>query len=102
MRIDFDHGPQNVSEGSRTSPQNSSAESSTALGSVIGMGEDQAQLSGAHVQVAALATQASQLPEVREARVQALREAVADGRYNTSADEVAGALMAHMIVGSAA
>jgi flagellar biosynthesis anti-sigma factor FlgM len=102
MRIDFNYGPQNVSEGSLTTQPSPAAESSASLSGAMGMIEDQAQLSGAHVQVAALAAQASQLPEVREERVQALREAVTAGRYNTSADEVAGALMTHMIAGSAA
>jgi flagellar biosynthesis anti-sigma factor FlgM len=103
MRIDFNHGPQNVSEGSQTSPQSQETGNRAALSGTIGtIGEDQAQLSGAQVQVAALAAQASQLPEVRETRVQALREAVIAGRYNTAPDEIAGALMIHMIAGAAA
>ena len=100
MRIDLNQGSQNVSEDSRTAPQNPGAESSAALSGALG--EDQAQLSGAHIQVVALATQASQLPEVREERVQALREAVEARRYSTSPDEVAGALMAHMTADVAA
>jgi flagellar biosynthesis anti-sigma factor FlgM len=100
MRIDFNHGPQNVSEGSKTSPQSQETGNRAALSGTIG--EDQAQLSGAQVQVAALAAHASQLPEVRETRVQALREAVIAGRYNTAPDEIAGALMIHMIAGAAA
>jgi flagellar biosynthesis anti-sigma factor FlgM len=103
MRIDLNHGLQNVTEGNHPTAQSIGAESSSALSSgALGIGEDQAQLSGAHVQVAALAAQASQLPEVREERVQALREAVVAGRYSTPPEEVAGALMTHMIAASAA
>lgn len=102
MRIDSNHGPQPPE--SNRSPQNSpaagSASASNALGSLIG--EDQTQLSGVHVQVEALAAQASQLPEVREERVHALRQAVQSGQYQPVSEQVAGALLAHMIAASAA
>jgi flagellar biosynthesis anti-sigma factor FlgM len=51
--------------------------------------------------VEALAAQASQLPEVRQERVQALREAVQSGRYDVNPEQVAGALLAHMTAGPA-
>jgi len=101
MRIDLNHGPQPLLENSRTSPQNTAAAASSASSNALS-GEDQAQLSGAHVQVQALAAQASQLPEVREERVQALRQAIQSGHYQPSPKEVAGAMFAHMIAGPAA
>ena len=59
---------------------------------------DQAQLSGAHIQVQALAAQASQLPEVREAKVSALRDAVQSGRYRPDPANTAKGLMSEMFL----
>ena len=59
---------------------------------------DQAQLSGAHIQVQALAAQASQLPEVREAKISALREAVQSGQYWPDAGKIAQGLMSEMFL----
>ena len=99
MRIDTSHGPQPSAESERSSPQGSAAGAGVSAGSAPGgiLGEDQAQLSGAHTQVAALAAQASQLPEVRQERVQSLRQAVESGNYYASPDEVAGAIVTHLI-----
>lgn len=99
MRIDSNHGAQPAVESSR-STQTSAAAGNSSAGSVLG--EDQAQLSGAHVQVEALAAQAGQLPEVREERVHALRQAIQGGQYQPGAEAVAGAMLAHMTAGSAA
>jgi len=98
MRIDLNHEPQQVSETNLTNAQNVSTRSSAGNG----LGDDQAQLSGAHAQVEALAAQASQLPEVRQERVQALRQAVQGGQYHASPEQVAGAMFAHLLAGSAA
>ncbi|HXY78130.1 MAG TPA: flagellar biosynthesis anti-sigma factor FlgM [Candidatus Acidoferrales bacterium] len=94
MRIDLNYGPQQIQESDR-----SSAQTTTAAGAAASnpLGEDQAQLSGAHVQVAALAAQASHLPEVREERVQALRQAIQSGHYQVSPEKVASALMVQMV-----
>lgn len=58
---------------------------------------DQAQLSNTHAQVQVLAAQASQLPEVREAKVSALREAVQNGQYRPSPAGIAHGLMSEML-----
>jgi flagellar biosynthesis anti-sigma factor FlgM len=99
MRIDLQYGSQQVPESGRNSAQASSA---AATPSTIEAEEDQAQLSGAHVQVQALTAQASQLPEVREERVQSLRNAVESGQYEADPEKVAGALLSHMVFGPAA
>jgi flagellar biosynthesis anti-sigma factor FlgM len=99
MRIDLNYGTQQVPEGN-PSVQNPASNGGASQSPVIG--EDQAQLSGAQVQVEALAGQASQLPEVREERVQALRQAVESGRYQPVSLEVAGAMLTYMVAGSAA
>lgn len=95
MRIDPNYGPSAAPESQRNSGQNAPAP--TPANASPALGEDQAQLSGPHSQVQALATLASQLPEVRQERVQALRQAVKSGHYQASPGQVAGALVAHLI-----
>jgi flagellar biosynthesis anti-sigma factor FlgM len=98
MRIDSNQGPQQLNESSAAGSQNTAGagnSSSYAIEDVIG--QDQAQLSGAHAQVDALAAQASQLPEIREERVVALRQAVESGQYAPSPEQVAGAVVDSMI-----
>jgi flagellar biosynthesis anti-sigma factor FlgM len=97
MRIDPNHGPQATSESGPTSAQSTAARSSA-----WSVGEDQAQLSGAHVQVEALAAQAAQLPEVRQERVSALRQALLGGQYHSNPETVAGALFNHMLAAAPA
>jgi flagellar biosynthesis anti-sigma factor FlgM len=97
MRIDLNHGPQQA-DNIRSSAQNTAGSTSANHA----LGEDQAQLSGTHVQVAALAAQASQLPEVREEKVQALRQAVQGGHYQASPEKIAVAMFSHMLTGPAA
>jgi flagellar biosynthesis anti-sigma factor FlgM len=113
MRIDLNYGPQATLEGNRSGATNSAPALSTNaasrnfgqnLGEVIGesLEEDQAQLSGAHTQVLALSAQAAQLPEVRQQRVQALRQAVESGQYHASPQQVAGAVFAQLVSAQAA
>lgn len=109
MRIDSNFGPQPVPENDRRTTQNASASTSSSVssGAETGLGAgqfgiDQAQLSAAHLQVQALAAQAAQLPELRQDRVSALRQAVLSGNYDTTAEQTAGALVGHMIVAPAA
>jgi len=99
MRVQLNYGPESVPENNRSGAQNTL---SGSLSGTNGVEEDQAQLSGAHLQVQALAAQAVQLPEVREERVQALRQAVQSGQYHASPEQVAGAIFTHMIAGPAA
>jgi len=95
MRIDFHYGPQPALQTDRNVSQGN-----PALGGSSQKTEpeqDQAEISAAHVKVQALAAQASQLPEVREARVQSLRQAISDGQYRADPEKVAGSLLSHMI-----
>lgn len=99
MRIDSQYQPQPVIESDRRSGAPNTTNSAATR---VQTGEDQAQFSGAHVQVAALAGQVAQMPEVREERVQSLREVVRSGAYVADPHKVAGALLAHMTAGPAA
>lgn len=100
MRIDVNHGPQSTSESNPSSA--SSAASAGNASASRALGEDQAQLSGAHLWVEALAAQAAQLPEIRQERVQALRQAVLGGDYDVSPEQVAGAMFSALMASPAA
>ena len=93
MRIDPNQGAQPLPESDRTSSQSSASQNRASGGSALG--EDQAQLSGAHVQ--ALAGQVAQFPEIRQEKVNALRQLVVGGSYQRSSKQVAGALFDHMV-----
>jgi flagellar biosynthesis anti-sigma factor FlgM len=96
MRIDLQPGPQAASGAAQSGAQNSSA--ANRSDSPLELGQDQAQLSGAHIQAQALAAQALQLPDVRAGKIQALREAVHRGSYRTDPEQTAGALVDEMIL----
>lgn len=98
MRIDSNYGSQPAVE-TKSSPQPPTDAAQSA--GVHALAEDQAQLSGTHVQAATLVSQTLQLPEVRQERVAALRQALAGGSYHPAPDAVAHAVLTH-ISGAAA
>jgi flagellar biosynthesis anti-sigma factor FlgM len=101
MRIDLNSVPQPSPESDRSSASSTAAHASSAAGNQAeGVDVDQAQFSGAHVQVQALAAQVLQLPEVRQERVHALRLAIQNGDYQPSPEEVAGAVFDSMMFDS--
>ncbi len=98
MRIDSSQGAQAPAESQAASSAASNKPGAAGAPAASSpLGEDEAQLSGVHVQIQALIGQALQLPEVRQERVQALRQAVAAGQYQPAAQEVAGALLSNGI-----
>jgi len=100
MRIDLNYGPPPLPEARGNGAQSVGVTNASA-GNLLDV-EDQAQLSGAHSQVQALVAQASQLPEMREERVLALRQAVEGGHYESNPEKTAGAMLLHRMGGSAA
>ncbi len=92
MRIDLQYRPQS------TSDLDHDAAGLTSAPGKVQQGEDLAQLSNSHVQVA-LAAQASQLPEIREERVQSLRQSVLNGEYRPDPEKTGAALFSHMASG---
>jgi flagellar biosynthesis anti-sigma factor FlgM len=96
MGIDQSQGAEALLETGRARKQ-SPASSATSSCSSNSFG-DQAQFSGAQVQVQELAARALQLPEVREEKVSALRQAVLCGTYQPDVEQVAYELFAHMLV----
>jgi flagellar biosynthesis anti-sigma factor FlgM len=101
MRIDLNPGTQPLPESDRTTSQNPASATNSSPGSSP-VGEDQAQFSGIHAQVQALAAQVAQLPEVGQDKVNALRQMVLGNSYHPSSEQVAEALFAHMLVTPAA
>jgi flagellar biosynthesis anti-sigma factor FlgM len=105
MRIDSNQAPSELPESGRSSnPSQASAASRTPASGVLAnvFGGDQAQVSGGQVRVQALAAQALQLPEVRQEKVNSLRQLILDGSYQASSNQVAEALFAHLLVAPAA
>jgi flagellar biosynthesis anti-sigma factor FlgM len=103
MRIDSHSGTQPLPENQATGGAGSSRSQTTGSAAGSGaLGEDQAQLSGVHVQVQALVAQVLQLPESNLEKVQALHQAVASGQYKSNADQVAGALLTNLTTGKIA
>lgn len=94
MRIDLHFEPQQAQQSDRSSPQTSQAASAAANQAQVG--QDQTILSGAHVQVEALAAQAAQLPEIRQGKIEALRQAVQSGQYQSDPHKTADALLTQM------
>jgi flagellar biosynthesis anti-sigma factor FlgM len=102
MRIDSNQGARPLPESSRTGNQTTTKENAASPGTSGALGEDQAQLSGAHTQIQALVAQVAQLPETAQAKINALRQAVVAGKYQPSPNQVAEALFTSMVVKLAA
>jgi flagellar biosynthesis anti-sigma factor FlgM len=106
MRIDGNQAAQSLPESGRSAnPSPATGDARSSVSSPLGessLGEDQAQFSGATGQVQALAEQVLQFPEIREEKVNALRQVVQDGNYQPSSKQVADAMFAHMLVTPAA
>lgn len=104
MRIDFNYSPPEPERSSQSAAPNAtgSSQARNSTPAAPSLAEDQARLSGAHMQAQALAAQASQLPETRQARVESLRQAVLGGQYHPEPQQVARAVIDHMIVDKAA
>jgi flagellar biosynthesis anti-sigma factor FlgM len=100
MRINPNPLPPAIAESDRTAAQNNPAATANAAPS-SGLAPDQAQLSSAHLQVQALVAQVVQLPEVRQERVNALRQTVQSGSYRPRSEQVAQAVFAHLLEAAA-
>jgi flagellar biosynthesis anti-sigma factor FlgM len=104
MRIDANSGAQGLSETEPSGNQSASKMGGQPVAEASGgvLGEDQAELSGTHAQVQALTAQALQFPEIRQEKVNALRQVVQDGSYQPSPDQIAGAMLTDIMVVPAA
>ncbi len=97
MRIDSNQSGHTPPPNNRPATRAQTANSgSSPAGGGLSVSEDQVQHSGIHVLVRALAAEAAQLPDVRQEKVSALRQAVQNGDYRPDPDQVAGALFWHL------
>jgi flagellar biosynthesis anti-sigma factor FlgM len=96
MRIDSNPGAQGLSGTAQNTSPGTAPETRAASTTAV-VGEDQAQFSGAHVQVQALSAQVTQMPEINQAKVDALRQSVLDGTYGPDTGDIADALLSDMI-----
>ena len=100
MRIDSNQAQPLPESGRSRNPSAANADTRASASSALG--EDSAQLSGTHVQIQALAAQALQFPEIRQEKVDALRQLVLGGSYPPNSKQVAEAVFDHMLVSPAA
>ncbi|HVI08288.1 MAG TPA: flagellar biosynthesis anti-sigma factor FlgM [Candidatus Binatia bacterium] len=102
MRIDNSRPGGAAESAAASASQRAAQNQARPAAGPAAFGEDQAELSGAHVQVQALASAALQFPEIRQEKVSALRQVVESGRYSPDPEQVAGALMDHLLAVPAA
>jgi flagellar biosynthesis anti-sigma factor FlgM len=99
MRIDLTpKGPESPDESKRISSGGTNAKAKpTSASNASDETSDRAELSPDQTRVRALASQVSDLPEIRQERVAALSAAVRNGSYNVSPDQTAKAMMTEML-----
>jgi flagellar biosynthesis anti-sigma factor FlgM len=105
MRIDGNSGSQPLPQASPSANQAATGVTAqTSKPETVGggvLGEDQADLSSSRLEVQVLAAQALQFPEIRHAKVSALRQVVENGSYQPSAGQIADAMLAHIVLPAA-
>jgi len=95
MRID---APISVPENLQTPKASRSGSSGQQGRSVpVGSGQDHAQLSADGATVQQLKARLSQVPEVRQERVEALRQAVGSGNYRVSDQQLGDAIASDIL-----
>jgi flagellar biosynthesis anti-sigma factor FlgM len=98
MRINLNQTAQPLAESERNHHQCPAASPYASSP----LAEDQTQSPCAHTQIQALAARANALPEVRQGKISALRQAISSGSYGPSSEQVAEGLFSHMVNPAAA
>ncbi len=101
MRIDGNGGSQPLVEVASGASQTAASLNGQTPSQTVDAGvlaEDQADLSGSHTEVQALTAQALQFPEIREDKVNTLRQVVENGSYRFSSGQIADAMLADVVV----
>jgi flagellar biosynthesis anti-sigma factor FlgM len=97
MRIDLN--PSAVTELGRSKDATVGAKSADVTRLVAPNAEDIAHLSSGSDAVQKLKVQLDAMPEVRQQRVDALRQAISDGTYKISPHSIATAMLADRVAG---
>jgi negative regulator of flagellin synthesis FlgM len=90
MRIDL-YNTAASQAGSLADSMRANAEKSSAPGAT-GEG-DRATLTSGAGSIASLVSQAMSAPEIRQAKVESLQQAIGSGQYKIDADQIAGAMI---------
>jgi flagellar biosynthesis anti-sigma factor FlgM len=96
MRVDCTTFGTEPPDNSKTGRTGQSQAAETAASSTTGSnspGVDEANFSSDPTRVQTLQTQVLAQPEVREAKVQSLQQAIGNGNYSVSAGQIADALV---------
>ncbi|MGD0223674.1 MAG: flagellar biosynthesis anti-sigma factor FlgM [Terriglobia bacterium] len=97
MRVD---GPLSVPENLQTQKvANSGSSAQQSSPASIGSSQDQAQLSLDNNAIQQLKATLSQVPEVRQERVQALSQAVSNGSFQVSDQQLSDAIGSDLLAG---
>ena len=89
MRIELNNAAANQIANESTPKQISGDKIRHAAGQV----EDTATLSSDSVSISSLTTQAMQTPEIRQDKVDALRQAISSGNYKLDPEQIAGSIL---------
>ncbi len=106
MRVDLTsrgvEPPENgkTGRGGQTGASGTSGSSASSNSSSGTLGLDQTRLSFDHIRVQSLEAQVLAQPEVRQAKVQSLQQAIGNGEYSVSAGQVAAAMASDLGVGA--
>ena len=106
MRVDLTsrgvEPPENgkTGRGGQTGASGTSASSASSSTSSSASGPDQARFSFDQTRVQALEAQVLAQPEIRQAKVQSLQQAIANGEYSVSAGQVADAMASALGAGT--
>ena len=94
MKVDFPRFGLEPPDNGKTGRVGQTEAGGTGASSTAGL--DQAHFSFAQTQVQSLKTQVLAQPEIREAKVQALQQAIGNGEYSVPASKLADALISEL------
>ena len=106
MRVDFTsrgvEPPENskTGRGGQTGATGTSGSSASSSTSSSALGPDQARFSFDQTRVQSLEAQVLAQPEIRQAKVQSLQQAIASGEYSVSAGQIAAAMASDLGAGA--
>ena len=94
MRIDLHIGSREVTESSRSGASSGTAKKKASAGAPAQEHSDEAKLSFSSSRVRELEQLVANVPDIRKDRVQSLKTALQEGRYELQAEQVSSAMLA--------
>jgi negative regulator of flagellin synthesis FlgM len=93
MKINLNSSTPDAIVTPQSNQTNATSTDSVQTGQVQNSGEDRTTLAFDHANISALVSQAMSSPEVRQDKVDALRQAVSSGEYKVDPGKVADAML---------